>query len=41
MLQWITDITRFVFLSDTPQSADIIFIPGNGHAGPSEWAAQL
>lgn len=41
MLQWITDITRFVFLSDTPQSADIIFIPGNEHACPSELAAQL
>ena len=41
MLQWIEDITRFIFLSDTPMPADIIFIPGNGHAGPSELAAQL
>jgi len=41
MLQWIEDITRFIFLSDTPKPADIIFIPGNGHAGPSELAAQL
>lgn len=41
MLQWIEDITRFVFLQDIPQQADIIFIPGNGHAGPSELAAQL
>lgn len=41
MLQWIQDITSFIFLSDEPQPADIIFIPGNGHAGPSELAAQL
>ena len=41
MLQWIQDITNFIFLSDKPQPADIIFIPGNGHAGPSELAAQL
>lgn len=41
MLQWIRDITNFIFLSDTPKPADIIFIPGNGHAGPSELAAQL
>ena len=41
MLQWIQDITNFIFLADEPQPADIIFIPGNGHAGPSELAAQL
>jgi len=41
MLKWIEDITRFIFLADAPQPADIIFIPGNGHAGPSELAAQL
>lgn len=41
MLKWIEDITSFIFLEDTPQPADIIFIPGNGHAGPSELAAQL
>ena len=40
MLEWIDDITRFIFLSDKPQKADILFIPGNGHAEPSEWAAE-
>lgn len=41
MLEWIDDITRFIFLSDTPKPADILFIPGNGHAEPSEYAAAL
>ena len=41
MLEWIDDITRFIFLQDAPQSADVIFIPGNGHAEPSELAARL
>ena len=41
MLEWIEDITRFIFLEDAPQRADILFIPGNSHAEPSEWAAKL
>lgn len=41
MLEWIDDITRFIFLADEPAPADIIFIPGNGHAEPSELAARL
>ena len=41
MLQWIQDISNFIFLSDDPAPADIIFVPGNGHALPSELAAQL
>ena len=41
MLEWIEDITRFIFLQDAPQHADILFIPGNGHAEPSELAADL
>ena len=41
MLEWIDDITDFIFLHDAPQKADILFIPGNGHAEPSEYAAQL
>ena len=41
MLKWIADITDFIFLEDAPQKADVIFIPGNGHAEPSELAAQL
>ena len=41
MPEWIDDITAFIFLHDAPQKADILFIPGNGHAEPSEYAAQL
>lgn len=41
MLNWIEDITRFIFLEDSPEKADIIFIPGNGHAAASELAASL
>ena len=41
MLEWIGDITRFIFLEDEPQPSDIIFIPGNAHAEPSEFAARL
>ena len=41
MLKWIRDITDFIFLEDAPAPADVIFIPGNGHALPSELAAQL
>ena len=41
MLAYIRDITDFIFLEDAPQKADILFIPGNGHAAPSEHAAQL
>ena len=40
-MQWIQDLTDFIFLSDPPAKADILFIPGNGHAEPSEHAAQL
>ena len=41
MLKWIEDITRFIFIEDAPQPADILFVPGNGHAEPSELAARL
>jgi len=41
MLKWVEDITQFIFLEDEPLSSDIIFVPGNGHALPSELAAQL
>ena len=40
-MQWIRDLTDFIFLSDEPCPADILFIPGNGHAEPSEYAAEL
>ena len=41
MLDWIRDVTDFIFLSDEPRDADVLFIPGNGHAEPSELAARL
>ena len=41
MREWIGDITRFIFLEDAPCACDILFIPGNGHAEPSEHAARL
>ena len=41
MLEWIRDITDFIFLRDEPQPSDILFIPGNGYAEPSELAARL
>ena len=41
MPEWIDDITRFIFLEDAPAPADVIFIPGNGHAAPAELAAAL
>ena len=41
MLSYIRDITSFIFLEDAPQKADILFVPGNGHAAPSELAARL
>lgn len=41
MLKWMKDIADFIFLADAPAPADVIFVPGNGHALPSELAAQL
>lgn len=41
MLDWVKDIARFIFLEDAPKKADVIFVPGNGHALPSELAAAL
>lgn len=41
MREWMKDIERFIFLEDAPGNADIIFVPGNGHAAPSELAAAL
>ena len=41
MPEWIRDITDFIFLSDAPKPSDIVFIPGNSHAEPSELAARL
>ena len=37
----IRDITDFIFMKDTPQKSDIIFIPGTSQSAVSETAAQL
>ena len=34
-------IGAFIFVRDVPQRADVIFVPGNGHAEPAEHAAAL
>ena len=36
----IRDITDFIFMKDTPQKSDIIFIPGTSQSAVSETAAQ-
>ncbi len=41
MLPWMQDVADFIFLADAPAPADVIFIPGNGHALPAELAARL
>ncbi len=41
MLEWIDDITAFIFLHDAPQKGGYPLHSGNGHAEPSEYAAQL
>lgn len=37
----IEDITRFIFLEDTPAKCDIIFVPGTSKSAVTEKAAQL
>lgn len=37
----ITDISNFIFVSDEPQKADAIFVPGNSFTEPPEYAAEL
>lgn len=37
----IQDISDFIFVSDTPQKADIIFVAGGSYPEPAETAAQL
>ena len=41
MPAYIKEIEDFIFLQDEPQKADILFVPGNRHAAPSEHAAAL
>ena len=40
-MQWINDLTDFIFLKDIPQQADIIFVPRNSHCEPADHAAEL
>ena len=37
----IADITNFIFVSDEPEQADAIFLPGGSFPEPPEYAAQL
>ena len=37
----ITDISNFIFISDTPEKADAIFLPGGSHPEQPEYAAEL
>ncbi len=37
----ITDISNYIFISDTPAVADVIFLPGGMHPQQPEYAARL
>lgn len=37
----ITDISDFIFVSDTPEKADAVFLPGGSHPEQAEYAAEL
>ena len=39
--QIINDITAFIFVSDTPQKSDAIFLPGGSSSSIAEYAAEL
>lgn len=41
MHNWLHDVSQYIFLNDSPQPADMIFIPGSRHAEPTEHAASL
>ena len=41
MHNWLHDVSQYIFLNDSPQPADMIFIPGSRHAEPAEHAASL
>ncbi len=40
-MKYIDDITKFIFISDEPIKADIIFIPGGSYPEIAETAAKL
>ena len=37
----ITDISNFIFVSDKPEAADAIFLPGGSHPEQPEYAVEL
>lgn len=37
----ITDISNFIFVADTPEKVDAIFLPGGSHPAQPEYAAEL
>ena len=37
----ITDISDYIFVSDPPEKADAIFLPGGSHPQQPEYAAEL
>lgn len=37
----ITDISNYIFVSDTPEKVDVIFLPGGSHPEQPEYAASL
>lgn len=37
----ISDISDFIFVSDTPRKVDAIFLPGGSHPEQPEYAAEL
>ncbi len=39
--KFIADISDFIFVSDTPQKVDAIFLPGGSHPEQPEYAAKL
>lgn len=40
-MNYINDITNFIFIEDEPRKADIIFIPGGSYSETAERAAEL
>lgn len=41
LMKFIEDITKFIFINDEPQKADVIFVPGSSHPEMAEKAAIL
>ena len=40
-MEFIRDITEFIFLRDEPQRSDVIFLPGGSVPEQPEYAAKL